>query len=87
MIYVLLTDSNDGTAMIACRDDDKARAVGWAAVSGSGGVSAWVVPDHAITDVEAVIKELQDGGRCSDLDSLNTVEGTVAVVLGLGRRQ
>lgn len=67
MIYVLLTDDDDGTAMIACPDETAATELGWAAVINDGGVSAWRVPDRAITGHERVTEILRDGGSCTDI--------------------
>ncbi len=65
--YVLLTDDDDGTALIACPDEDTAEKVGAAAVFNDGDVSAWRVPTHAITDWEKVRRILRQHGNCSEV--------------------
>jgi hypothetical protein len=67
MIYVLLTDNDNGTALIACEDHEMAHQIGSAAIYSDGGVSAWLVPDQAIPASDDIIKQLRDGEDTADL--------------------
>jgi hypothetical protein len=67
MIYVLLTDTNDGSALIACPTPEAADSVGAAAILNDGGVSAWLVPESAVIDHEKVTEILKQGGRIGDI--------------------
>jgi hypothetical protein len=71
MEYVLLTDNDDGTALIACPDQAAAEQVASAAVFNDGGVSAWRVPRHALTDWRRVRTALNEGGDCEYVLGLN----------------
>ncbi len=65
--YVLLTDDDDGTMLVACEDREQAEATAVAGVFSDGGVSAWLIPATALTQPEAVQNILRDGGNCHDL--------------------
>lgn len=68
MKYVLLTDSDNGCALISCRDDSEAERIGAAAVWASAGMSAWLVPDLAIVASDELYDQLVAGHDTSALD-------------------
>jgi hypothetical protein len=68
MVYVLLTDTNSGTLLVACPNQETASEVGSAAVWSDGGVSAWLVPDLATTQINEVIAGLREGYYLSQLN-------------------
>lgn len=77
MIYVLLTDSDDGTALVACPDEAAADQVAAAAVYSGGDVSAWLVPTMAIPEWGKVAELLREDRPTNDLhehDELTYVE-------------
>lgn len=65
--YVLLTDSDDGTALVACPDEAAAEKVAAAAVFTDGDVSAWLLPTLALSDWEKVATRLRKGDSTYDL--------------------
>lgn len=67
MKYVLLTDSDNGCALVQCTDETEANAVAAAAVFSDGGVSAWLVPTMALPDSEALRDALREGYSTYDL--------------------
>lgn len=69
--YVLLTDSDDGTALVACPDPQAAETVAAAAVYSDGGVSAWRVPPRAYAKHRKAAKILRKGGDTNDLHEAN----------------
>lgn len=71
--FVLLIDQDDGTALVACPDEETADQVGAAAIWSSGGVSAYRVPTWALADTEAVVERLRDGRDTSELEGLSGV--------------
>lgn len=68
MKYLLLTDKDNGTALVACRDSSEADRLAAAAVFSDGGVSAWIVPDLAIVATDDLYDQLRDGHDTSSLD-------------------
>lgn len=69
--YVLLTDNNNATFLVACPDGEGAERVGIAAIFNDGGVSAWRLPDWAVTDHEAVRQILNRGEGIAELFEAN----------------
>lgn len=78
--FVLLTDNNDGTALIACPDGTGDTVAG-AAVFNGGGVSAWLILDAAITEPDEVIQILEGGGDCGDLAEAGLAASPVTITL------
>lgn len=70
MIYVLLTDSDDTTVLVACADQNTADEVGSSAIFADGDVSAYIVPDWALTNTNEVIDRLRKSQNCTDLADL-----------------
>lgn len=64
---ILLTDDNDGTALIACESAELAEEIGAAAIWSDGGVSAWQVPEVALVGSQDIVETLRGGGSCADL--------------------
>lgn len=72
MRFLLLTDDDDGTLLIACEDREQAERLASAAVFSDGGVSAWLVPARTLevgngVDEDYLIQHLQDGWSTYDL--------------------
>lgn len=67
MKFVLLTDDDDGAVLVACEDQKAAEAVGNAAVWGSGGVSAWLLPEAVVADDLIALRVLKADGNTNDI--------------------
>ena len=53
-VFVLLTDDDDRTRLVACRDKAEAEAVASKAVWGTDSVSAWLIPKRAVRAEDAI---------------------------------
>lgn len=70
MQFVLLTDSDNATMLIACPDDATAQEVAGAAVFSDGGVSAWLVPERAVyvgASWYSIVDKLREGWDITNL--------------------
>lgn len=65
--FVLLTDNDNCTLLVACEDVDEARKIGSAAVFSDGDTSAWLIPAHATADAAWVASRLRAGESAGDL--------------------
>jgi hypothetical protein len=68
-VYVLLTDNDDGYALVACPSGADATSLASTAIFNDGDVLAWRVPDSAITDWERVREILRDGGGINEIEA------------------
>jgi len=78
--YVLLTDNDNGAALIQCDTMRDAEVVGRAAIFADGGVSAWLLPKRAITGSENVRSGLREGWTTHDLHEATESYRDVSVV-------
>lgn len=67
--FVLLTDNDNDTALIACRGKEIAESVARAAVFNDGGVSAWLVPNTALVQPSVVQDALEGGAAIRHIPS------------------
>ena len=79
MRYVLLTDKANATMLVLCPDEETADAVGAAAILGDDGVSAWRMPEVAVTNHHRVSELLRQGCNLTEIAMHREVLATVDV--------
>lgn len=79
--YVLLTDDNNATFLVAASTEDNAEQVAAAAVFSDGGVSAWRVPTMALRDNDNLRDLLRQGYNLNYLHDVYQASPREAVLL------
>jgi hypothetical protein len=77
MPFVLLTDNNGGSLLVACESTVEAEQVGQSAIWSGGGVSAWLVPAEAVKFSDDLVRQLSED--CSLYEIHDTIEEYVKV--------